>query len=78
VSWVPLADVVASLTPTVTEAELAEYQRLAMAINYAITVATEMPSTLDPRARSLVITKLQEAGHWTVELVRAADRPKTR
>ena len=72
-SWVPVSNLAAQLGESLSESELAHYQRLALAINHAFEVATELPTSLDARARELIITKLQEAGHWSVELLRAAE-----
>lgn len=56
--------------PDLSQAELAEIGRLALALNHALDVAAEMPTTLDAHARGLVVEKLQEAEHWMIELVR--------
>jgi hypothetical protein len=72
VSWTPLTATAEHLARVLSESELAEYQRLYQSINHALTVATSLPTTLDPRARELIITKLQEADHWSMELLRAA------
>lgn len=67
----------AALDPPLSDSELAHFARLATAINHSITVAGDMPTTFDARARALIITKLQEAEHWSLELLRAAARPRS-
>lgn len=64
-----------ALDPPLSEHELAEFQRLMIAIHHSLDVAAAMPTTLDGRVRALVITKLQEAEHWSLELLRVP-RPK--
>lgn len=76
-NWVSLADLVVGAAP-MSETELSEFGRLATAIRHAITVAGEMPTTFDPRARALVVTKLQEAEHWSIELLRITKSPPVR
>jgi hypothetical protein len=65
-------DILAKLAPALDHSELDGICRLSVAINHAIKCAQEMPTTLDPRARALVVTKLQEADHWCLELTRIA------
>lgn len=74
--WISMADLVGRLQPPLSDAELAEFARLSTAIAFAAEVARNMPITLDGRARSLVVTKLQEAEHWSLELLRVADRER--
>lgn len=66
------ADIMARLAPLLTLDELEGACKLSMAINHAIKCTQELPSTLDARARALVVTKLQEADHWCLELIRIA------
>ena len=65
-------DFLTQLAPALASDELEAMCRLSMAIEHAIRCAQEMPTTLDPRARALVVTKLQEADHWCLELTRIA------
>jgi hypothetical protein len=76
-TWISLGDVVAPLQSELSDAELVEFARLSQAITFAIRVAGEMPTTLDARARALVVTKLQEAEHWSLELVRVAAQQRS-
>lgn len=66
------ADILAKLAPALAGDELDGICKLSIAINHAIKCAQDMPTTLDPRARALVVTKLQEADHWCLELTRIA------
>lgn len=70
-------ELLAALDPPLSESELAEFGRLWTAITHAITVAGEMPTTLDGRSRALVMTKLQEAEHWSLEILRVAARARS-
>lgn len=72
-----IAAIIEALQPLLSDDELSEFGRLAMAIEHAIAVAGGMPTTLDPRARALIVTKLQEAEHWSIELLRVAARPRS-
>jgi hypothetical protein len=65
-------DILAKLAPALDPAELEGICKLSIAINHAIKCAQDMPTSLDPRARALVVTKLQEADHWCLELTRIA------
>jgi hypothetical protein len=71
-----IGEIIDRLAPPLSESELSHIGDLSRAINHAITVAENTPSTLDGRARALIITKLQEAEHWTIELLRAVPRPR--
>lgn len=66
----------AALDPPLSDSELAHFARLAIAINHAIAVAREMPTTFDAHARGLVVEKLQEAEHWSLEILRVAAEPR--
>lgn len=66
------ADLIAKLAPALSEEEAVELMRVNMAIAHAINITRTLPTTLDPRARALVITKLEEADHWCLELTRIA------
>lgn len=68
------ADILAKLAPALASDELDGICKLSISINHAIKCAQEMPTTLDHRARALVVTKLQEADHWCLELTRIAAR----
>lgn len=70
-TWVLLAEVVSDLAPTLTDADRSDYSRLATAISHALNVAEQMPTTFDVHTRGLVVDKLSEAGHWSVEMLRA-------
>lgn len=70
-------ELLAALDPALSDSELSHFGRLATAINHAISVAGDMPTTFDPRARALIVTKLQEAEHWSLELLRVAARPRS-
>lgn len=70
-------ELLAALDPALSDSELTQFGQLTTAITHAITVAGEMPTTFDPRARALIVTKLQEAEHWSLELLRVAARPRT-
>lgn len=69
-------ELLAALDPPLSDSELAQFGRLAIAINHAIAVAREMPTTFDAHARGLVVEKLQEAEHWSLEILRVAARPR--
>jgi hypothetical protein len=66
------ADILAKLAPALDAQELEDICRLSMAITHAIACAHGLTTTLDPRARALIVTKLQEADHWCLELTRIA------
>lgn len=74
--WRSLAQIVAD-TP-LSDDEIAEFSRLSAAITHAIDTAGRMPTTLDARARALVVTKLQEAEHWSLEMLRIAALGRSR
>lgn len=65
-------DILARLAPALDHDELDGICKLSIAINHAIKCTQDLPTTLDPRSRALVITKLQEADHWCLELTRIA------
>lgn len=71
------ADLVRALDPPLSADELSQFSRLTTAIHHAVSIAGEMPTTLDARARALIVTKLQEAEHWSFELLRVAARPRS-
>lgn len=76
-TWLSIADLLDQLDPPLSESELSHVSRLATAINHALHVAGEMPTTFDARSRALIVTKLQEAEHWSIELLRVAARPRS-
>lgn len=67
-------DILAKLAPALDHNELDGICRLSIAINHAIKSAEQLPTTLDPRSRSLIVERLQEADHWCLELTRIAAR----
>lgn len=69
VSIVQILEDLAMRVP-ISETELSDIGRLALAIEHAISVAQALPTTLDAGARDHIITKLQEAEHWSFELIR--------
>jgi hypothetical protein len=71
-AWLSLAEVVDGLLPPLSDNERAEFRRLLAAIGNAQQIARNLPTTLDAHARTLIVTKLQESEHWTLELLRAA------
>ena len=66
-----LIDFIAEHSPNLTKAELDAVSGLLVALMNATHHAQQLPSSLDGRARALIVTKLQEAGHWCIELTRA-------
>lgn len=75
--WVSLADLIDAMRGPLSESELSEFGRLSMAITHALNVARVMPSTLDAHALGLIVDKLMEAEHWSFELLRATQRPRS-
>lgn len=65
-----LTQLIDALDPPLSADELGEFSRLVTAIEHAITVASQMPTTLDAHVRALIVVKLQEAEHWSLELLR--------
>lgn len=67
-------DILAQCAPALSLDELESIMKLNQAIEHAKTCAEGLHSTLDPRARALIVTKLQEADHWCLELIRQVER----
>jgi hypothetical protein len=71
-AWLSLAEVVEGLMSPLSDCERAQFRRLLVTISSAQQLARNLPTTLDAHARTLIVTKLQESEHWTLELLRAA------
>lgn len=69
-----IVGILAECAPALSLDELESIAVLTQAITHAITKAEALHSTLDGRARALIITKLQEADHWCLELIRQVDK----
>jgi hypothetical protein len=67
-------DILAQCAPALSLDELESIMKLNQAIEHAKKCAEGLHSTLDARARDLIITKLQEADHWCFELLRQVDK----
>lgn len=67
-------DILAQCAPALSLDELDSIMKLNQAIEHAKTCAVSLHSTLDARARALIVTKLQEADHWCLELMRQVDK----
>jgi hypothetical protein len=66
-------DILAQCAPALSLDELDSIMRLNQAITHAVKSAEQLHSTLDSRARGLIVEKLQEADHWCLELIRRVD-----
>lgn len=78
--WISLADIITRNCdpPPLSDQELQAFAHLTAAIEHALQIAVNMPTTLDARSRALVVTKLQESEHWSLEILRVAARGTAR
>jgi hypothetical protein len=66
------ADILAAWSRNLSVEEYAALSELAELVGQAIRRTQQVPATVDRRCMALVVTKLEEAEHWTLAALRVA------